>query len=241
MRRQTHSQVIPPKEGLALEVDNGQVLRITDLEGKQVVDMALFNRDNLREKLSTSYSRTRYVPGPGESYAPRDHVQEGDYLMSTLCRPMMTIVEETTEPKGVHDSNNRMCNRFLYEAFGVGPRDGCHEIITGVVEPYGLLAEDVPDTFDIFMSYPHNCEKGHYEILEPVSRAGDYIEFRAEMDCLVALSNCPLDVLVPCNGWHCTPVQVDVFHDPDHEPQPVLSPDEWLREELARKGIPSPS
>ena len=47
-------QVMPPKTGLALIVRTGQRLRVTDLEGKQVVDMALFNQHNLREKLSTS-------------------------------------------------------------------------------------------------------------------------------------------------------------------------------------------
>jgi uncharacterized protein YcgI (DUF1989 family) len=31
------------------------------------------------------------------------------------------------------------------------------------------------------------------------------------MDCLIGLSNCPLDVMVPCNGYHCTPVKVTVF------------------------------
>ena len=46
---------------------------------------------------------------------------------------------------------------------------------------------------------------------EPVSRPGDYIEFRAEMDCLVGLSNCPEDALTPCNGRKCTPVKVEVY------------------------------
>jgi len=32
---------------------------------------------------------------------------------------MMTIVKETPEPKGVHDTHNRMCNRFLYESYGL--------------------------------------------------------------------------------------------------------------------------
>src|SRR5215469_17607134 len=62
--------VIPPKLGFGLVVKKGQTLRITDLEGKQVVDMAVFNLDN---------------------------------------------------PRGVHDTHNRMCNRFLYESYGVGP------------------------------------------------------------------------------------------------------------------------
>src|SRR5260370_28413891 len=57
--------------------------------------------------------RTRYVPKPGAEYVPRDKLTEGDTLMSTLCRPMMTFVRETPDPKGVHDTHNRMCNRFL--------------------------------------------------------------------------------------------------------------------------------
>ncbi|MDR7460409.1 MAG: DUF1989 domain-containing protein, partial [Armatimonadota bacterium] len=68
--RRVFEQVVPGKHGLALELEAGQILRVVDLEGQQVVDMALFNRDNLREKLSTSYSRTRYVPARVGEYIP---------------------------------------------------------------------------------------------------------------------------------------------------------------------------
>jgi len=227
-------RVIPAKTGLSVEVKHGEHFRVIDLEGKQVVDMAVFNLENLREKLSTSYSRTRYFINPGDDYSPRDHLEEGDWLMSTLCRPMMTIVKETPVPKGIHDACNRMCNRFLYENLGVGPRDGCHEIISEAVAPYGLLPEDIPDTFDLFMNYPHNCKLGHFTILEPVSKPGDYIEFRAEMNCLVGLSNCPLDI-GPCNAGNCTPVKVEIYHDENYEPKPILSPDEWLKQELNKR------
>lgn len=206
-----HEHVMPPKSGHAVVVEKGRILRITDLEGKQVVDMAVFNNDNYREKLSTSNSRTRYVPKPGAAYVPRDKLTEGDTLMSTLCRPMMTIVKETPEPKGVHDAHNRMCNRFLFESHGVESQDGCHEIISKAVAAYGILPEDIPDTFDIFMNYPHDCAEGRWRILEPVSKPGDYIEFRAEIDCLVGLSNCPEDLLTDCNGRHCTPMKVEIF------------------------------
>jgi uncharacterized protein len=206
-----HSHVMPPKTGHALILGRGQHLRVTDLEGKQVVDMAVFNAGNPREKLSTSNSRTRYVPEPGADYVPRDRLTAGDLLMSTLCRPLMTIVEETPEPKGVHDVHNRMCNRFLFEAHGVGPRDGCHEIISEALRPYGIRPEDVPDTMDLFMNYHHDCARGRWVISEPVSKAGDYIEFRAEVECLIGLSNCPEDVLTDCNARHCTPMKVEVL------------------------------
>jgi uncharacterized protein YcgI (DUF1989 family) len=56
--RKIYEKVVLGKNGLAVEVKKGQHLRVIDLEGKQVCDMAVFNKENLREKLSTSYSRS---------------------------------------------------------------------------------------------------------------------------------------------------------------------------------------
>ena len=124
---------------------------------------------------------------------------------------MMTFIHETAVEKAVHDCHNRMCNRYLYEVqLGVGPQDGCHEIISRAVAPYGLLPEDIPDTFDINMRYEHNCNKGHWEIGLPASRAGDYVEFRAEMPLVVGLSVCPLEAGL-CNGGKSTPVRVEIY------------------------------
>jgi uncharacterized protein len=203
--------VMTPKSGRAVELKKGQHIRITDLEGKQVCDVAVFNMENLREKLSTSYSRTRYPMMHVGEYIPRDHLTEGDTLMSTLCRPMMTIVKETAKVKGVHDTHHRMCNRYLYETNGYGPRDGCQEQIAAAVAPYGIASEDLPDTFDLNMNFVHDCLAGRWWIKEPVNEPGDYVEMRAEMDVLVGLSNCPLDVMVPCNAFNCTPLRVEVF------------------------------
>jgi uncharacterized protein YcgI (DUF1989 family) len=208
---QIHEHVMPPKGGHAVHVKKGEVLRITDLEGQQVVDVAVFKADNYGEKLSTSNSRTRYVPPEGQEYIPRDHLSEGDTLMSTLCRPMMTIVADTPEPKGVHDAHNRMCNRFLFESHGAESQDGCHEIISKAVAEYGIKPEDIPDTFDVFMNYYHDCERRRWVIDTPVSKPGDYFELRAEMDVLIGLSNCPEDRLTQCNGGVCTQVKIEVF------------------------------
>jgi uncharacterized protein len=201
-------RVIPARAGLAVEVMQGHHLRLVEMEGKQVVDMAVFNLRNLREKLSTSFSRTRKPPRKPGEYIPSDTIAEGDFLLSTLCRRMMYIVKETVSPKGVHDTHNRMCNRLLYEMHGVDSRDGCLETISKVVAPYGLFAEDIPDTMDLFMNYQHDCKEHRWVIREPITEAGDFIEFRAEMDCLVAMSNCPEDTLTLCNAGRCKAVRV---------------------------------
>jgi uncharacterized protein YcgI (DUF1989 family) len=211
--RKVYEKIMPPKTGLAVEVKDKQYLRITDIEGGQVVDVVIFNLHNLREKLSTAWSRQRKLPKASGKYVPSDTVTEGDYLKSTLCRPMMTIVKETAEIKGVHSIHGRMCNRWLYEIHGVDSRDGCFEIISKVVAPYSILPEDIPDAIAFNMNYVHHPDEHRWEIKEPVSKAGDYVELRAEMDCLVAISNCPEDVLSPCNLWRCKPMKIEIFEE----------------------------
>jgi uncharacterized protein YcgI (DUF1989 family) len=214
------NEVLRPKTGRALIVRSGEVLRITDLEGRQVVDVAIFNASNYRDRLSLSYSTTRYAmqysarragrPEPKVQMS-KDFLTEGDTLMSTIYTPLMTIIKETPEPKGVHKVNQRMCNRRFYESFGLTGVDGCHEIISGVVAPYGIRPEDIPDTIDFFMNYHHDCATRSWVAEAPVSKPGDYVELLAETDCLVAISNCPEDHFSPINGGRCTPMRLQVF------------------------------
>ena len=147
--KQLFEMVMAPATGWADEVKAGQRTRVTDLEGLQVVDMAVFNAANLREKLSTSNSRTRAGikrPGEGDDFHLRDRLFEGEVLMSTINNEMMRITTDTADVKGMHDVHGRMCNRHLYAAMGEPGKDGCHEIISGVVTKWDLRPEDIPDS-----------------------------------------------------------------------------------------------
>lgn len=204
------SYVIPPKGGWVDTVKKGQILRVTDVDGQQCADIVVFNNDNYREKLSVTYSRSRGITEvPGEHFHA-DKLTEGGVLRSTTCTPMMTIVKETMETKGIHGLGPRQCNSFLWKSHGI-EMDGCLEILANVLEPYGLTADDVPDSFNQSMNYVHDVEAGKWFIEPPVSEPGDFLDYRAEMDCLVAISNCPCDVVVPVNGSKCTPLMVEIF------------------------------
>jgi hypothetical protein len=48
---------------------------------------------------------------------------------------------------------------------------------------------------------------GKIEIRPPLSKAGDYIEFRAEMDLAVAVSACSALV---CNNYSCGPIGIEI-------------------------------
>jgi uncharacterized protein YcgI (DUF1989 family) len=204
-------KVVPPKTGVAVEVKKGQRLRLTDIEGKQCLDLCVWDRANPREKLSTTWSRTRRRPRQGEGWNSADRLLPGDVLLSTLCRPLLTIVEDTTEPKGIHDTHIRMCNAYLYEIFGLGPYKGCFEIVSEVIAPFGIPPEEIPDPFNVFLNLQYDRTEGKLVTREPVTKPGDYIEFRAERDVLAAISKCPEDKLGPSNAYHCTPIQVQVF------------------------------
>jgi hypothetical protein len=201
--RTKFEQVLAGGTGTAVVLEPGERLRVTDLAGRQVVDLAAFNAANVREKLSTSYSRSRAGVARGGAFHPRDNLSVGDVLVSTINREMMRIVADTPEIKGMHDVHGRMCNRRLFRALGKGEKDGCHEIISAAVAPYGLSPEDIPDTFDLFMNFHHDCANRWWTIEDGCSRPGDYVEFEAVMECLVGLSNCPF--------FRGTPVKVEVF------------------------------
>jgi uncharacterized protein YcgI (DUF1989 family) len=93
----------------------------------------------------------------------------------------------------------------------ISPQDGCFETISALMAPYGIQPEELPDPLNIFMNLQHDCTNGRWVLKEPVTKPGDYIEFRTETDCLVALSNCPEETLTLCNGYHCTPVKIEVL------------------------------
>jgi hypothetical protein len=211
-RRLIHEVIIPPKQGFASLVRKSSYIRIIDLQGKQVADLVFFNAKNTKEKNCNGISMSRQMR-PGEPYKVRDKLTTGDSIFSSYYRPMATITADTPVPGGIHKLVLHMCNRGLYEAFGYHDHDGCWEILSRLVEPYGIAPEDLPDSFDVFMNVEHDVAAGEWRIKEPVSRPGDYIEFRMEMDCIIALSNCPMDVIAPTNGWICTPLKVEIYEE----------------------------
>jgi uncharacterized protein YcgI (DUF1989 family) len=51
---------------------------------------------------------------------------------------------------------------------------------------------------------------GSCTIATPRSKAGDYLDMRAEMEVIAAVSNCPSEHN-PCNGWNPTPLRVIIY------------------------------
>jgi uncharacterized protein YcgI (DUF1989 family) len=179
---------IPAREGRAFRLSAGQRLRVANPFGTQVGDFWAFNAANLREHLSMEHLRPalrRVVPRPG------------DALVTNLRRPILTMLADTSP--GVHDTLVASCDVHRYGQLGhQGYHDNCTDNLRMALAAIGLQAPDVPCPFNLWMNTPFDAD-GAMRWLEPASRAGDRVDFRAEMDAVVVISCCPMDLL-PING-----------------------------------------
>ena len=174
------SQAIVPKcEGQAFEVPQGQLFRVIAVEGKQVGDIHMFNLHNFKEQFSTHITLT--VGGRSFRYA------EKLYSGGPWFNPMMTILDDQTQLHWIHGR----CNPLRYKLQGMEGHANCHENLVSAVAPWGVDPTDVHmDTFNVFM-VPDIDEECRQTFRTPVINKGDFLDFRAEMDVLVALSACP--------------------------------------------------
>lgn len=104
---------------------------------------------------------------------------------------MLTVLDDTVRN---HWGNmGGRCSRRLYEL-----RDGdkthrsCQENLAEALAPHGLNGDDIVDVFNVFMNVELGPD-GSFAIRPPTARKGDYIDLRAQMNILAAVSACPAD------------------------------------------------
>ena len=190
--------IIKGGEGAGFHLKRGQQLRIVNTHGSQVVDLFAHNGGDLAESLSIHHSRNVWY---------RLQPRQGDQLWTQLRRPILTMTEDSSP--GVHDTLFPCCDATRYEQLGVkGYHRNCADNWRGAVASLGIEPPaTVPTALNLFMNVPV-APDGSFKILPPVSRPGDHVSFRAELDCLIALSACPVDML-PLNGPDCRPRDVE--------------------------------
>ena len=186
---------IPARSGKAALVAGGQSVRVINTHGQQVVDTWAFRRDDLTEFMSMEHSRTalgRIMPVVGQSMA------------TNRRRPILTLVEDTSG--GIHDTLLAACDRYRYELLGCeGYHDNCTDNLAAAMAELGLAPPETPSPWNLFMNIPVGPD-GSVTFEPPVSKAGDHVTLRAEMDCVVVFSACPQDI-VPINGVDCVPTE----------------------------------
>ncbi len=67
------------------------------------------------------------------------------------------------------------------------------------MEKHDLGPEHVVANANFLMNVPIGLD-GHVEITDGQSRAGDFVDLRAEMDVIAVLSNCPQELNAAAGG-----------------------------------------
>jgi hypothetical protein len=196
MLERATSIIIPKCEGRAFQLRRGQVFRVIAVEGKQVGDMTLLSRHDLRETFSSHMTA-----------ALNGSLRKALRLYSRppFANVMLTVTED---PVGVHWIHGR-CTRMWYrDRFGADNQPNCHDNLVRALGPYGVGEYDLPlDTFNIFM-VGHVDEENRYRFSPPVANKGDHIAFRAEMDLVVGISACPDDSEI--NDYIPKPLKIEI-------------------------------
>ncbi|MBH67175.1 MAG: aminomethyltransferase [Rhodospirillaceae bacterium] len=179
---------IPARKGVAAVVRNGQIIKIINTHGHQVVDTWVFNSLDLDEFLSNEHMHEKL-----NSLFP----QVGKPIY-TNKRRAIAILEEDTSP-GVHDTVMAACDIYRYQQLGCSDyHDNCDDNLHAALGELGHSIEGTPSPLNLWMNIPVD-EKGNCGWEAPVSKAGDFVCFRAVMDCIFVMSACPQD-LVPINA-----------------------------------------
>jgi uncharacterized protein len=179
---------IPARKGKAAYVAAGQIIRVINTHGQQVVDTWAFNRQEISEFMSMEHSRSalrRMMP------------RVGDSLVTNRRRPILTVIEDTSG--GIHDTLLAACDRYRYEQLGCTEHhDNCTDNLAQALAELGVTSPETPAPLNLFMNIPWTSD-GSLSLEPPVSTANSAIRLRAEMDLVIAFSACPMDLL-PING-----------------------------------------
>lgn len=171
---------IPPRTGTSFTLQKGDLLTVLDPEGEQVSDLVAFSAEDTREVISS---------GRSLDYAETLFLTTGNILYSNRSNPMLTIVEDEV---GRHDFTLTPCSKDTFRIIygDKDPHHGCQGNLELAFAEYGIAADAIPVSFNIFMNVEFEAESGRIKVLPPKSEAGQKTVFRAEMDLIVGLTAC---------------------------------------------------
>ena len=191
-------QTIPARSGKAARAKANQIVKVINTHGDQVVDFWAFNARDSREFMSMEHTRPiirKLTPIPGDS------------MITNKRRPILQVLQDTTP--GVHDTTVAACCPARYRQLGVtGYHESCQENLQLALRALRRTPPEVPCPFNLFQNSPYHPKRG-LRFKPTLSKAGQYISFRALMDCIVVFSTCPMDV-VPINSGAPTEAHFEI-------------------------------
>lgn len=193
-RKIIQDEQIPRNTGRAFELKKGQVIRVI---GTTIADFVAFNRHDLTDRFDQARTKV---------YNRKIFISTGDALMTKANHRLLTIIEDTYK-EGTHDLQHGMCSRSRFELAAregrlaeyyfreISPEElpdhGCWENLIEALKPWKIPPYDIPSPFNLFQTVTIDSKTGLMLNSTTRPKPGTYVDFRAEMDCLAAISSCP--------------------------------------------------
>ena len=202
--------VIPKCMGKAFKVRKGQLFRVIEIEGKQVASLMFFNANNYKEQFMAEFSG-------GLNYFHPSGLGS-HYRLSKLYSkvPYENVMLSVTHNKIGDHFLGPHCTKKMMEIWGAPGHRSCSDNFSDALREFGLRHEDIysPSTLNAFANVQIDPQgDGTINIDPPRSEKGDFIEFQAEMDVLVAVSVCPDDKSA-MNDHSCKAIKIQILDFP---------------------------
>ena len=199
--------VIPKCTGKAFRVNKGQAFRVIEHEGKQVAGLIFLNAHNYKEQFMAEFS------GGLNYFHPSG--MGSHYRLSKLYSkvPYENVMLTVTDNKIGDHFLGPHCTRTMMNIWKAPGHRSCSDNFIDALGEFGLALEDIysPSVFNAFANVRIDPKgDGTIRIDPPRTEKGDYIEFLAEMDVLVAASACPDDKSA-MNDHSCKAIQIQIL------------------------------
>lgn len=187
-------ETIPGGWYAAMILRGGETIRIQTGARPSSVALLAWRRDDPSERLN--YADTVKVQWTAA-------LQKGRVIFSDMGRVMLSIIEDSC---AYHDTlvggSTAASNE---ERFGGTHRNTRDNFLLAAMK-LGLDPRDIPPCLTFFAPVRTDAE-GRFVWHEDKRTGGDYVELRAEMDLLIAISNCP-HPLDPTPTYEPAPIEV---------------------------------
>jgi uncharacterized protein YcgI (DUF1989 family) len=197
--------VIPKNSGYGARVPAGHVFKLEMIEGAQIIDLDIFAAADPSEH----YSAATQVWAEGGRVSVFTRV----WGTPPKSRPLATVIADRIsfhdEGEGLrdHKSYGAHCNPHDWMLFAGFLPNTCYDNLRAACAALGLPQQAIHDNLNLYMKAALDPDTGRHLNVTSDARAGDFIEFYAETDLLIAFSLCPYgDGSVVPQDWATTPV-----------------------------------
>ncbi|MCX5495882.1 DUF1989 domain-containing protein [Kaistia dalseonensis] len=197
-----HREEIPGGWYWTAKVKRGEGLRLLNISGTPGVSLFAWNANDTSERYNSA--DTVKVQWTSE-------LRKGRVLFSDMGRVLFSIVEDTT---GAHDTivggSTPASNARKY---GDGALRSTRENMLLAAGKHGLGRRDIAPVITFFAPVIVDNE-GKLAWCDGIVQPGDFVDLRAELDLIVAVSNCP-HPLAPDSVFDPGPVAAIIFALPE--------------------------